>query len=233
MKKFGRPAIPRLARRPWILVCLLGAALLFGGVLLLRKDISSLAGLFSQTGSGNPRMAERANQLPPVLMLTGIELLVLGYSGRRMRIRLRFGPAGERDIGHSKQNIMRGLLGVYALIAALTLNLTVVTVAGHLGSSLDDAEKIKKDFGEANGLVEAVRQQTPNDASILIQTQQPLKYLLNYELYPRHFYFHPNPSLNASEIPSHWMNDHHIGWILYIADDEPRHFALSKRKDTE
>ena len=89
-------------------------------------------------------------------------------------------------------------------------------------------KKSKTDFGEANGLVEAVRQQTPNDASILIQTQQPLKYLLNYELYPRHFYFHPNPNLNASEIPSHWMNDHHIGWILYIADDEPLHFAAVK-----
>jgi hypothetical protein len=233
MRKVGRPAIRRLARRPWGLIYLLGSVLFLGGVLLLRKDISFLAGLFSQTGSGNPRMAERVNQLPLVLMLTGIELLVLGYSGRRLQIPLRSGSAGDRGVWYSKQNIMRGLTGLYALIAALTLNLCVVTVAGHLGSSLDEAEKIKTDFGEANGLVEAVRQLTPNDASILIQTQQPLKYLLNYELYPRHFYFHPSPSLNAAEIPSNWMNDHHIGWTLYIADDEPLRFALSRRKDME
>jgi len=233
MRKTWSPGIRLPARLPWGAICLLGAVFFLGGVLFLRKDLSSMAGLFSQTGSGNPKIALRINLLPLVLMLTGIELLVLGYSGRRLQILLR--PRSDGDWGpwYSKQIVMGALMGLYALIAALTLNLSAVTVGAHLWSSLNDAEIIKEDFGAASRLIEAVRYQTPENAAILIQTQRPLKYLLNYELYPRRFYFHADPSLNTSEIPSDWMNYHHIGWILDIADDGPLRFVLSKREDVE
>jgi len=233
MRKIGNPAILLFARPPWGLISLLGSIFLLGGILFLRKDISSMAGFFSQTGSGNPRIVGRVNELPFVLLLTGIEMIVLGYCGRQLRISLRSDSTGNQNRWGSKDNIMGVLMGLYTLIAAFTLNLSVLTVGGHLWSPLNDAEKIKNDFGEAYGVIEAVRRQTPSDASILIKTRQPLKYLLNYELYPRRFYFHHNPSLNVSEIPSNWMNRHKIDWILYIADDEPLRFSLSKLKATE
>jgi len=53
---------------------------------------------------------------------------------------------------------------------------------------------------------------------------------LNYDLYPRRFYFYPDPERHAAEIPEEWQERCHISWILEIDDRDPRKFLLVKRR---
>jgi hypothetical protein len=78
--------------------------------------------------------------------------------------------------------------------------------------------------------VRSVRETTPETAALLIKTQRPLQFLLNYELYPRKFYFYPERGTSVSSIPQAWLDQRRIGWILEISDTEPLQFKLARRK---
>jgi hypothetical protein len=53
---------------------------------------------------------------------------------------------------------------------------------------------------------------------------------MNYELYPRKFYFYPDRALPLSAVPAEWMAQKRIDWTLDISDSEPIRFSLAPRE---
>ena len=217
----------------WMKICVIGFFFLGMGVFLLEKDLSPMAAFFSQTGSINPEILGRTNHLPLIFVLTGIEMAALGIAGWRVQRRRLKSIDKNPTAKHPIQIFMALLISLYFLCGGLTLNYSAISIGMHLWHPQSSAEKIKQDFGEASDLYEAIRNKVPEDASIFIQTQRPLKYLLNYHLYPRKFYVYPDTLLDPSMISAEWMNSHHIDWILVIPNEEPLRYVLRKRKDKE
>ena len=117
-------------------------------------------------------------------------------------------------------------------IAILSLNFGAISLVNRLKVNMgrSAAELIAADFGDDYRIVRSVRETTPETAALLIKTQRPLQFLLNYELYPRRFYFYPERHVPISSIPQAWLDQRHIGWILEISDTEPLQFKLAPRK---
>ena len=124
------------------------------------------------------------------------------------------------------------ILGGWTAIAVLSLNFGAISLVNRLkqNSGLSAVDLIAADFGDDYRVVRSVRETTPETAAILIKTQQPLQFLLNYELYPRKFYFYPERGISVSSIPQAWLDQRRIGWILEISDSEPLQFKLAPRK---
>jgi hypothetical protein len=217
----------------WMKICVLGFILLAVGIFLIDKDLSPIAAFVSQTGSINPEIAGRTRLLPFVFVLIGIEMASLGFAEHRIR-RKRPPPFHENPTAkHPLQIVMAWLMSLYFLCGGLTLNFCALSVGMHLWHLQTITEKLPQDFGEASDLYQEIRHKTPENANIFIQTERPLKYLLNYHLFPRKFYIYPNRLLDPSMIPAEWMNTHHVGWILVISNEEPLRYVLRKRQDEE
>ena len=213
-------------------VWVFGGALLAAGFALSGKDMLWLAALVGQTGSPNPRLLEKLRLVPTLTVATGVELLLLAiclwFLHRRS---FPFWAASVPRLGSPQ---LRGwlLLGGWTAIAVLSLNFCVINLVNRLkqNSRLSAADLIAADFGEDYRVVRSVRETTPETAALLIKTQRPLQFLLNYELYPRKFYFYPERGVSVSSIPEAWLDERRIDWILEISDTEPLQFKLAPRK---
>jgi hypothetical protein len=163
-------------------------------------------------------------------VVTGAELLLLAVALAFFHQRAaQLFPGRMARLGELSRG-MGLLLGGWTLIAGLSLNFGAISLAKRLSHGLSAAESIAADFGDEARVVRAVRETTPETAAILIKTQRPLQFILNYELYPRKFYFYPERFVPISSIPNAWLDDRHIGWTLEISDIDPLHFELIARK---
>lgn len=191
-----------------------------------------LAALVGQAGSPNLRLLEKLRLVPELTAVTGGELLLVAISlwflNRRSSSSWadRVPRLGSARIG--------GWLLVcgWIAIAILSLNFGAISLVNRLkvNRGRSAAELIAADFGDDYRIVRSVQETTPETAALLIKTQRPLQFLLNYELYPRKFYFYPERGRSVSSIPQAWLDQRRIGWILEISDTEPLEFKLTLRK---
>jgi hypothetical protein len=209
-----------------------GGVLLAVGVALSGNDMVWLAAIVGQAGSPNPRLIEKLRLVPMLTLVTGAEFLLLAVSLWFFRQRISASWADRVPRLGSTHFGVWLLLCAWTAIAVLSLNFGAITLVKRLKQNWgrSAAELIAADFGDDYRVVRAVRETTPQSATILIKTQRPLQFLLNYELYPRRFYFYPDRHLPISSIPEAWMARRRIGWILEISDTEPLQFKLAPRK---
>jgi hypothetical protein len=213
-------------------VWVLGGALLATGLALSGNDLAWLAALVGQAGSPNPRLLEKLRLVPTLAVATGVEFLLLAVCLRLLH--QRSSPSWATRVPQLGTPQFRGwlLLGGWTAIAVLSLNFGVINLANRLkqNSRLSVPDLIAADFGDGYPIVRSVRETTPETAALLIKTERPLQFLLNYELYPRRFYFYPVRHIPISSIPLAWLDQRNIGWILEISDTEPLQFKLAPRK---
>ncbi|MEW5976688.1 MAG: hypothetical protein AB1898_12870 [Acidobacteriota bacterium] len=203
-----------------------------GGACVLAADRLESMGadrwvvLFSQTGTANERNLEKARLFLPALKLFGAELalasfVLLRYRNRVSRFLLFF-------FSHltTRQRSVFALYWVYGAVTGLMINFVAVSVAGKLVHNWNRARTqiVERDLGEEAEVLRALRTSTGEEARILIQTANSIKYLLNYELHPRRFYFYTYEGKTAP--PPAWMNQHRIQWVLTISDSDARQFSL-------
>ena len=210
----------------------LGGALLGAGLALAGSDMAWLAALVGQAGSPNPRLLEKLRFVPMLTVVAGAELLLVAVS--LWFLHRRTSPSWMDCVPRlrSPQFVVWLLLGGWITIAVLSLNFGVISLVNRLKQTrgLSAAELIAADFGDDYRIVRTVRETTPETAALLIKTQRPLQFLLNYELYPRKFYFYPERATSVSSIPQAWLDQRRIGWILEISDSEPLQFRLVPRE---
>ena len=209
-------------------VWVLGGILLVAGFALSGKDMAWLAALVGQSGSPNPRLLEKLRLVPLLSLVTGAELLLLAISLGFVRRRAALSWVDRTPRLGSPQLAVWLLLGGWTAIALVSLNFGAISLLHRQGVAA--AELLASDFGDDYAVVRAVRETTPESAGILIKTQRPLQFLLNYDLYPRRFYFYPDRGIPISSIPQAWLDQRHIGWTLEISDTESLHFNLASRK---
>ena len=209
-------------------VWVLGGSLLVAGFALSGKDMAWLAALVGQSGSPNPRLLEKLHLVPLLSLVTGAELLLLSISLTFVRRRAALFWADLAPQLGSPHFAVWLLLGGWTAIALVSLNFGAISLLHRQGVAA--AELLASDFGDDYAVVRAVRERTPESAGILIKTQRPLQFLLNYDLYPRRFYFYPDRGIPISSIPQAWLDQRHIGWTLEISDTESLHFNLASRK---
>lgn len=212
-------------------VWILGVTLLLAGVAWIGSDMAWLSALVGQAGIPNPRLIEKLRLVPLLSVVTGTELLLLAV-GLKFFHRRTAQPRSDRISPRANLSLgMFLLLGGWTIIAVLSLNFGAISLAHRLEQDRSAAERVAADFGDEERVVRAVRETTPETAAILIKTQRPLQFLLNYELYPRKFYFYPERFVPVSSIPDAWLDRRRIRWILDISDTEPLHFQLIPRKN--
>ena len=211
--------------------CVCGGMLIAAGFALSGSDFSWLAVLVGQAGSPNPQLLDKLRLVPTLIVVTGVQLL-LGGAVLLFPCCRSVALADRVPQLAGLQFRARLLLGGWTAIAVLSMNFGAITLVNRLQRNwgLSPSELIAADFGDDYRVVRAVRETTPETAALLIKTQRPLQFLLNYELYPRKFYFYPERHLPISSIPEAWMDQHRIGWILEISDTEPLQFQLAPRK---
>jgi hypothetical protein len=209
-----------------------GGILLAAGVALSGNDMAWLSVLVGQTGSPNPRLLEKLRLVPMLIVVTGAQCLLLAVSLWLLRKRTAASWADRVPEVRSTQFGVWLLLCAWTAIAVLSLNFGAITLVNRLKQNRGRSavELIAADFGDDYRLVRSVRETTPETAALLIKTQRPLQFLLNYELYPRKFYFYPERGTSVSSIPQAWLDQRRIGWILEISDTEPLQFKLAPRK---
>ena len=191
-----------------------------------------LAALVGQAGSPNPRLLEKLRLVPMLIMVTGAELLVVAVSLWFFHRRTSASWADGVSRLESPQFGVWFLVCGWIAIAILSLNFGAISLVNRLKVNMgrSAAELIAADFRDDYRIVRSVRETTPETAALLIKTQRPLQFLLNYELYPRKFYFYPERGRSVSSIPQAWLDQRRIGWILEISDTEPLEFKLTLRK---
>ena len=212
-------------------VWVFGGMLIAAGFALSGDDMAWLAALVGQSGSPNPRLLEKLRLVSLLSIVTGVELLLLAISLMFVRRRTLSWADRALWVGSPPFGVCL-LLGGWVAIALLSLNFGAISLVNRSkdGQGLTAAELLASDFGDDYGVVRAVRDTTPESAAILIKTQRPLQFLLNYELYPRRFFFYPDRGIPVSSVPEAWLDQRHIGWTLEISDSEPLHFNLASRK---
>jgi hypothetical protein len=210
---------------------LLGAALLAIGLVLAPQGLSFLVSFVGQSGTPNPKILEKIRLVPALFVVTGAELLLV--SGVWFLLRRRECRDATALLSlNARQQILAFLLATSWLIAMLSLNFGTLSLIRRLiqQAGRTDREIVAADFGEAYAVIHAVRENTPESAVILIKTRQPLQYLLNYELYPRRFYFYPDREFPVEHVSTSWLDHRQIGWILEVSNEDPLQFRLSRRK---
>ena len=189
-------------------------------------DHSWLATQLSQTGTLNERILEKVRLVPATLALCGVEAIVLGLFllvSRRKALAQNL----ERRLGPGSKAVVLLML-VSLLISIMALNFGWINLSSHIRLSMDkgSGEFAVPELSELSSLAEILRERTPEDAGILIRTRAPIKYLLNYHLFPRRFYVYPEPNATISEIPSVWLQKHAITWTLEIDDGDTTKYQL-------
>jgi hypothetical protein len=202
-------------------VCLIGASR------LADSDLSFLVQYLGQAGTLNPKILDKVRLIPTVLLITaaealGISLVTLRYA---RIIQQGFEPAWKKL--KMRQQAVVLLLVVHGLIGAQALNFGCVSLYRQLSVfGLNRQAQIAADFGEYESVFRAIKEQTPENARIAIRTQDPVKYLLNYELFSRRFFVYPDPTTALSEVPLEWFERHAIHWTLEINESKPGEFVL-------
>lgn len=208
--------------------CLLfGLVCFFAAFGLWRADLGGLARFLGQAGTPNPNILEKIQLIPTVLIVTAAEALGIGLlslrHGRRVQDYLRC-------VGMSlttRQWYASFWLGAVLLIGLLTLNFGWVSWSRRMAVyGFDRESQVAADLGEQYAIVKAVRERTPESACIAIRTREPIKYLLNYELFPRRFFLYSDPERRLTEVPPEWLQEHSIRWTLEIRDGSPEEFVL-------
>ncbi len=218
MKTLSR-LIPFLSSVVALLVILLG-------VVLLNRDLNWLARFLTQAGAPNATNLEKIRLLPLTLVLTGSEAFLLSLLGIAYHRRI-FTFVSSAKIGLNKrQQVVLLLLCLYGITAVMALNFSAIIFGESLGAPQLRDEAFSGALPEEYAVFEALQRRTPVETSILIRTRRDLKYLLNYHLYPRRFYFYPNAQTQTSQIPDEWMRKHRIEWTLEISDNAPLRFTL-------
>jgi len=212
----------------WILLCICGAILIAIGCFLHNSDLSLLATFLGQAGTPNPRLLEKLRLIPILLIVTGVQYLLLGGIGTLRWRSLASSSCKAADL-IAPQLVLWLVVG-WAAISTLTLNFGGISLLNRFAQSVSPSEQVALDFGADYQVVRAVRETTAESDAILIKTGRPLQFLLNYELYPRKFYFYSDRSLPISSIPEEWMNRRHICWTLEISDSVPLEFKLLPRR---
>lgn len=209
----------------------LGVALLAAGLAAWDGDLSRLAALVGQAGSPNERLLEKIGLVPPLLIVTGSQLLFAAGVGFRYRRSRFLSTSLSLNAG---QKLLVLLLAGSSLLAVLTFNFEVLSLAQRFSQQRHhgNIEIAAPGFDDEQRISQAVRSTTPDSAAILIKTNRPLQYLLNYELYPRRFYFYSDRSVPVGQIPPDWLNQRKIGWVLQVSDDGPLWFQLTPRKES-
>ena len=210
----------------------LGFTAILIGFGLRETHLLALSRFLSQSGVPNPKNLDKLRLLPATLRLAGLEAFLL--SGLVVFFRKRFSERMSqfsRQLS-SRQRLTLYLLGVYMGVAFLMLNFGAVGLIRRFQTTgqMTNEEIVVSDYGEDRLLVETLKSRTSEDANILIRTNNDIKYLLNYDLYPRRFYFYPDPERHVAEIPKEWQEHYHITWILEVDDQDPRKFLLVKRR---
>jgi len=210
----------------------LGTLAVLAGFGLQDRHLHYLVGILSQSGIPNPKNLEKLRLVPATLKMAGIEAVLTAS------LILLFQQELSEKLGHlanklsSRQSLFLGLLSGYFVIAVLMLNFGTVELIRRFQTTghMRNEEIVESDYGEDHLLVRTLKSRTPEDANILIRTNHDIKYLLNYDLYPRRFYFYPDLEKQAAEIPEEWQERYHISWILEVDDRDPRKFLLVKRR---
>jgi hypothetical protein len=218
MKNSSR-LIPIFSSAVGLLVVLLG-------VQLLNQNLNWLAGYLTQAGVPNPANLEKIRLLPLTLVLTGGETLFLSLLGTAYHKRFSTYLSAAKAKLNKKQRFLLLLLCLYGITTLLALNFSALTLEESLRARHLRDPALAEALREEYAVFDALERQTPVEASILIRTRRELKYLLNYDLYPRRFYFYPNDQTEISQIPDEWMCKHRIEWTLEISDNGPLRFAL-------
>jgi hypothetical protein len=212
----------------------LGISLLLIGLQLAHSDLAWLARLLGQAGSLNPKILEKARLMPFILMVTAAQAVCFGFSCLPYRRRIRqYFELLERNI-QWKQKWMVLLLSGYGLIGVMGLNFGTVNLMQRLVSlrfSSDEAP-VAGDFGDHQAVIKALKEQTTETARILIKTRDPVKYLLNYHLFPRRFFIYPDPQTSLAAVPLEWLQKHAINWTLEIRDGNPEQFVLLRSQSS-
>jgi hypothetical protein len=206
---------------------ILGISFLILGLQLAYSDVTWLARIAGQAGSLNPKILEKARLMPAILMVTALEGACFSFLSLPYRRRIQqYFELLERNF-EWKQKWAVLLFSGYGLIGLMGINFGTVALAQRVASlGFSDEELVAADFGEHHAVIEAIREQTPETARILIKTRDPIKYLLNYHLFPRHFFTYPNQETSLAAVPLKWLQKHAITWTLEIRNDDPRQFVL-------
>ncbi len=209
-----------------------GLLAVLAGYGLQERHLEYLVRILSQSGIPNPKNLEKLRLLPATLRLAGLEAflsagLVLFF---RKKVSATVGQL-SRQLS-SRQVLFLFLLGVDLAVAFLMLNFGTVELKRRIQANgrMTNQDIVASDYGQDYLLMWTLKSRTPEDANILIRTNNDIKYLLNYDLYPRRFYFYPDPERLAAEIPEEWQDCYHIAWILEIDNQDPRKFLLVKRR---
>lgn len=215
--------------------CLLfGFACFFAAIGLGYADLGWLARFLGQAGTPNPAILEKIQLIPTVLIVTAVEALGVGILFlchlRRVQDYLRcvVKSLTPRQCGAAVW------LGGFLVIGLMALNFGWVSLSRRLVAyGFDRESQVAADLGEQYAIVKAVRERTPENACIAIRTREPIKYLLNYELFPRRFFVYSDPERRLSEIPPAWFQKHSIRWTLEVRDGGRKDFVLQPVPVTE
>ena len=189
-------------------------------------DHSWLATHLSQTGTLNERILEKVRLVPATLAFCGAEAIVLGLFLLVSRRNVQ-AQGLERRLGPGSKAVLL-LMFMSLLISMMALNFGWVNLSRQFWLSMGkgSGDLAAPELSEVSSLAEILRERTPEDAGILIRTRAPIKYLLNFHLFPRRFYIYPDPNATISEIPSEWLQKHAITWTLEINDGDTTKYQL-------
>jgi hypothetical protein len=219
--------------RLFLIILLILTILCFSSAFFLSEDeLRRIATFLSQSGAPNPILLAKVRQIPWLCFLSGFEfalLAALTYFKRKQSERIFSDCWKTCSI---KEAAWNGLLVLYGLVALLSLNFYAVQLTSRVLIPHNDSTCISshgpKDY---EAICSAIVAETPPSARILIRTDRDEKYILNYDLHPRRFYFYPDRSLPLAGIPAEWLRKYRIDWILEIPMAEPMTFSLRRCRE--
>jgi hypothetical protein len=208
---------------------LLAMLFLIIGLFLSEEQLQQLATLLSQSGSLNPTLMAKVQLFPRLCVLSSIEVSLLAMFIFYRRNRMEKIVSDYRTTCSARQILWFGLFALYGLLAFISLNFYAVSLTMRFSSMpMYSSGNTLRGPAEYEAICSAIRAQTPSSARILIQTARDEKYLLNYDLYPRRFYFYPDHSVPVAGIPDDWLRKYQIGWILEIPATDPLTLLLRR-----
>ena len=188
--------------------------------------------ILSQSGIPNPKNLEKIKLLPETLKLTGLEAILAASLVIFFHRELNEKWSRISKQLSSRQILLLFFFVLYLTITFLMLNFGTVGLCKRIRAvgRMNNQEIVAADYGKDYLLVRTLRTRTPQNANILIQTKNDIKYLLNYDLYPRRFFFYPDSETLAAGIPEKWKDRYQITWILEVDDHDSSKFILIERR---
>jgi hypothetical protein len=209
----------------------ISSATLLLGSLLQPRSWLWLAKYLSQSGTLNPKNLQKLQMLPSTLLMAGVVVAALTLLLFLARHRVSAILAELEMVLSSRQKVLLLLAGTQLAIILLTLSYGTASLASRFSNlgSLTNRQIIEDDYGLSAPLIQTIAREVPETESIFIYTRNDIKYLLNYDLYPRRFFFYPTAEIAPRDIPASWLDHREISWILEIDDLDPSRFHLYRR----